>query len=99
MKQIPNIIAAGWDSWYGQLMNDMDKIYALYGDQLILGVTPELFVPGTLTAEEERARARAYADKYCNPDKPSKFSSYGFSVLTNSYREELYIRSRENYSR
>jgi hypothetical protein len=99
MKQVPNIAAAGWDSWYGQAMNDSEKMYELYGDRLVLGVTPAVYDPSTLTAEEECARARAYADKYCRPDKPSKFSGYGSVILTDNYRRELYRASRENYSK
>ena len=69
MKQVPNIIAAGWDAWGGQAMNDTQKIYELYGDQILLGVIPDRFDPATTTEEEQRARAREYADKFCNPKK------------------------------
>ena len=37
-KQVPSIIAAGWDTWTPQAMNDTQKIYELYGDQIIIGV-------------------------------------------------------------
>ncbi|MDR1299038.1 MAG: methyltransferase, partial [Oscillospiraceae bacterium] len=99
LKQIPNFIAAGWDSWSGQLMNDTQKIYELYGDKIIVGVTPDLFDPTGTAEPEQRAAAREYADKFCRPGKPSVFNTYGSSVLTPAYREELYIRSRENYSK
>jgi len=99
LKQVPNMIAAGWDAWSGQPMNDFDKIYELYGDKILLGIMPEMFDPATKTEEEQRAAAREYADKFCNPDKPSYFNQYGGPLLTPAYREELYIRSRENYSK
>jgi hypothetical protein len=98
-KQIPNFIAAGWDSWSGQLMNDTQKIYEDYGDKIILGVTPEAFDPAAVPEEEQRACAREYADKFCRPEKPSLFNTYGAGMLSNAFREELYRRSRQNYSK
>ena len=99
MKQIPNMIAAGWDSWNGQAMNDTQKIYELYGDKIVIGVIPDSFDPKTLPEPDQRAAARAYADKFCNPDKPSFLNHYGAQLLTPAFREELYIQSRINYSR
>jgi hypothetical protein len=99
IKQVPNMIAAGWDSWAGQDMNDTQKIYELYGDKIIIGVIPDMFDPATASEEEQRTAARAYADRFCNPQKPSYLNHYGAVLLTPAYREELYARSRENYSR
>jgi hypothetical protein len=99
MKQVPNMIAAGWDAWNGQDMNDTHKIYELYGEKIVLGVMPEMFDPVAKSEEDQRQAAREYADKFCNPDKPSYFNIYGASVLTPTYREELYKQSRINYSR
>ncbi|MDR0819441.1 MAG: methyltransferase [Oscillospiraceae bacterium] len=96
--QVPNIIAAGWDTWSGQVINDTEKIYDLYGDKLIIGVVPEQFDPSATSEEQQRAYARDYADKFCRPDKPSVLNVYGSGVLTPAFREELYVRSRENYS-
>jgi len=98
-KQIPNMIEAGWDAWVGQLVNDTQKIYDLYGDKIIIGVAPEMFDPKTTPESEQRAAAKAYADKFCNPDKPCYLNRYAASLLHPAFREELYIRSRENYSR
>lgn len=61
MKQIPNIIAAGWDSWGPQKMNNTHKIYELYGDQIMIGVMPDNFDPETASEEEQRAMAGEYA--------------------------------------
>ena len=99
LKQVPNMIEAGWDSWGGQLINDTHKIYELYGDDIIIGVAPEAFDPATTSEEEQRAAAREYARKFCDPNKPSMLNFYSGTALTNAFREELYIRSRENYSR
>jgi hypothetical protein len=99
IKQVPNMIAAGWDSWSGQPMNDTQKIYELYGDKIIVGVNPDIYDPDTLTEEEQRAKAREYADKFCRADKPSMFNYGGSQVLNAPYREELYKQSRINYSK
>ncbi|MCL2201785.1 MAG: methyltransferase, partial [Oscillospiraceae bacterium] len=97
--QVPNIIAAGWDAWTPQLVNDMQTLYDLYGDKILLGIAPDPIDPESATEEEQRAAARDYADKFCNPNKPSYFNVYSTALLTPAYREELYIRSRENYSK
>ena len=96
LKQVPNIIAAGWDAWGPQLMNDSYKIYELYGDKLLIGINPDPLPEGA-TEEEQRAAAREFANKFCNPDKPSFFNFYSASILTPAYREELYKQSRINY--
>jgi hypothetical protein len=99
LKQVPNFIKAGWDSWSGQLMNDTHKIYELYGDKMLIGVTPDIFDPAATSEADQRKAAREYADKFCYPDKPSFLNTYGNSVLTPAYREELYKQSRINYSK
>jgi len=100
LKQIPNMIAAGWDSWSGQAMNDTHKIYELYGDKILVGVVPELPDSETSPEDEQRAAAGAYADKFCNPKKPSYLNAYATrEMITDAYYEELYKCSRENYSR
>jgi hypothetical protein len=100
IKQVPNMIAAGFDSWAPQTMNDIEKIYTLYGDRIIIATMPEIYDVNNSTEEEQRAYARAYASKYCRPDKPSSLSLYsmfGLSILTKAFREELYRQSRINY--
>ena len=99
LKQVPNMIAAGWDSWAGQPMNDTQKIYELYGDQLLIGVIPDLFDIETTPEDEQRALAKAFADKFCNPEKPCFLNYSGAGLLTPAYREELYKQSRLNYAK
>jgi len=96
-KQVPNMIKAGWDVWCGQAMNDTQKIYEEYGDKIIIGVIPDMFDPAATSEDEQRAAARDYAGKFCNPDKPSVFSFYGAPALTDAFREELYKQSRIKY--
>lgn len=93
MKQIPNMIAAGWDAWNPQLLNDTARIYELYGDKMLIGVTAEPLSPSS-SEEEQRAKAREYADKFCNPDKPCILNRYSAPPLTPAFREELYKQSR-----
>jgi hypothetical protein len=102
IKQVPNMIAAGFDSWTPQTMNDIEKIYDLYGDRLIIGTMPKIYDVDNSTEEEQRACAKAYADRFCRPDKPSSLSLYsspmiGPNLLTKAFREELYKQSRINY--
>ncbi len=99
MKQIPNMIAAGWDSWTGQPMNDTHKIYDLYGDKLLIAVLPDKFDPAKLSEEQQREEAKKYAAKFCNPKKPSFLNFSGAQMLTPTFREELYRQSRINYSK
>jgi hypothetical protein len=96
LKQVPNMIKAGWDSWSGQPMNDTEKAYELYGDKIIIGVLVKDLNPDA-SEEELRAAARAYADKFCRPEKPSILN--GGYILPNAFREELYKQSRINYSK
>ncbi|MPW24213.1 methyltransferase [Alkalibaculum sp. M08DMB] len=101
-KQIGNIIDAGWDAWTPQTMNDTQKLYEEYGDQIIIGVLPDLFDPKTTSEEEQRTYARDFANKFCLADKPSALSVYAQfneEILTKAYREELYKQSRINYAK
>ncbi len=102
IKQVPNMIAAGFDSWCPQGINDVEKIYDLYGDQLILGTQPRHYDVDASSEQEQREAARNYADTYCRPDKPSFLSMHAClpkNLLTPAFREELYKQSRINYAR
>ena len=103
-QQIPNYIKAGWDAWAPQLMNDSYKIYDDYGDKLLIATfpqeMPEAEELGKLPEKEIRKYARAYADRVCRPEKSSFYNFYASAYLQiPSFKEELYIRSRENYSK
>lgn len=96
-KQVPNIIAAGWDSWSPQPMNDSHKLYKLYGDRLIISVNPDQLNPDA-SEEEQRAAATKFAEEFCQPGKPSVISFYGAESLTPAFSEQLYKCSRINYN-
>ena len=92
-RQVPNMVDAGWDSWSGMLMNDTKEVYEKYGDKIIIGVNPDPFGPDA-SEEEQRAAAKDYVGKYCQPGKPSIFNLYSADMLTPAFREELYKLSR-----
>jgi hypothetical protein len=93
-QQVPNMIAAGFDSWSGMAVNDTQGLYAKYGDKIVIGVVPDQFVPADTPEDKQRAAAREFAQKFCNPQKPCILNNYGAAVLTPAYREELYKESR-----
>ena len=95
MKQIPNYIKAGWDSWCPQAMNDTAKEYELYGDKIIIGVMPEPFDPQTASEEEQRQKARNFVDRFMQPGKPATLNFNAGSMLTPAFNEELYEYSRK----
>ncbi|KPU45850.1 uroporphyrinogen decarboxylase (URO-D) [Oxobacter pfennigii] len=96
-KQVPNIIAAGWDTWSPQPMNDTHMIYEKYGDKLVIGVVPDPLPPDATEAEQREAAAK-FVEKFCKPGKPATIGYSGAAVLTPAYREELYKLSRTKYS-
>jgi uroporphyrinogen-III decarboxylase len=101
-KQVENYIAAGWDSWTPQDINDTLALYDEFGDRIIIATIPEVFDPKEVSESEQRSLARVYADHVCHPDKPSSANLYGYinhPMYTPAFREELYIKSRQNYSR
>ena len=79
-------------------MNDTQAIYEQYGDKIVIGVIPEQFDPETTSEEDQRRLAREFAEKFCDPQKPSVVNLYGTACLTDAYREELYKQSRIRYS-
>lgn len=101
IKLVPCMIEAGWDAWCPQAdVNDVEEIYEKYGDKILIAVPPRRFDPETTPEEEQRAIAREYVAKYCDPEKPSmfcQFYDYGFQ-LTPAFWEELYKGSRKRYS-
>lgn len=95
LKQVPNMIAAGWDSWNPQPMNDFEKIYDLYGDKIMIGALPDdVGSLKSVSEEEQRARAREFARKFCDPLKPATLNYGASAFVTPAFLEELYKESR-----
>ena len=92
---------AGFDSWSPMAMNDTIALYEKYGDRIAIGiVNDEPFDPATATEEEQRATARRFAERFCQPGKlgfPSIFYNAP-GQMTPAYREELYKASRLAYA-
>jgi hypothetical protein len=100
-KQVENMIAAGWDSWNPQDVNDSVALYDEFGDRILIAVMPPEFDPENTSEEEQREFARQYANRVCNPAKPSFSNMFGYvyhPMFTQAFREELYKQSRINYS-
>lgn len=112
-KQVPNMIAAGWDEWSPQLMNDCYKIYDDFGDKLCIATFP-MNIPdeimklpsdaergeafAKLPEEEQRRIAREYVHRVNKIGKPSTYAFYALHWCTPAFKEELYKESRKIYS-
>lgn len=91
--RIRAILDGGWQSWTPMPMNDTQKLYREYGDQIIIGVCDEPLPEG---ADEERQARQAenFVRAFYSPQKPSKYSNYSAECLTDAYRASLYRTSR-----
>lgn len=96
--QVPNFIAAGWDSWGPMAINDTHALYEQYGDQIVIGVMPDPYDPQNSTPEEQRAEARKFVDAFGKPGTGCIVSRYAFPLMTPAWREELYRYSRQTYA-
>jgi len=95
--RIETIIAAGFDGWDPQPMNDTQKLWEKYGDKIVISVIPDAYNPATTSEEEQRQRAREFADRFCVPGKPAQVGFYASEFLTPAFTDELYKASRELY--
>ncbi|MDR1589636.1 MAG: methyltransferase [Oscillospiraceae bacterium] len=93
IKQVPNMIAAGWDSWFPQNIVDSVKAYELYGDKILIGVDPKIKIDG-MAESDVRAAARRFVDTFMQPGKPC-FFGYVMDCCTRVFRDELYEYSRK----
>ncbi|MGN0204011.1 MAG: uroporphyrinogen decarboxylase family protein [Coprococcus sp.] len=106
MNQVENLIAAGYDAWDPQPMNDTQELYEKYGDRILIGLIPRMDIKNT-TEEEQRAYAKEFVSKYCRPEKQSMMGMYaspivaamlgGENFVTPAFEEEVYILSRKSY--
>jgi hypothetical protein len=96
LKQVPNMIAAGWDSWFPQNIVDSQLVYELYGDKILVGVDPKIDPTG-MSDDEQRAAARNFVDTFMKPEKVC-FFGYVMDSCTRVFRDELYEYSRKRFS-
>ena len=94
IKQIPNMIAAGWDSWFPQNIVDTKAAHELYGDKILIGVDPG--IPEGLSDDDLRAAARSFVDNYMRPGKEC-FYSYNTVGCTRAFYDEMYEYSRKRF--
>lgn len=95
-ERVELFIEAGFDGWQPQPMNDVAKLYELYGDKMVFEATPE---PFDLDDDEAAvASARKFVDYYCNKGKPAGIATGGRPMMASkAFCEELYRYSREKY--
>ena len=87
----PAYIAAGWDYWQPQQMNDIPQVYEDYGDKITIGVQPKV-IPEDMSGKE---MAQYLMDHFVKPGKlgiPSYYIPYSQEL-----DEELYRLSRQYF--
>ena len=90
--RIEAYIEGGWQSWTPQPMNDSEKLFQEYGDQIIISVN--LTLPPDLTEEEQREAARRFVETHCVAGKKVRVS---MNTIPAAFEEELYKQSRLAY--
>lgn len=90
-ERVEAYIAAGWDSWCPQPMNNTPALYEKYGDRMIFTITPD--IPENASAEQQKQVARDFVRRYCKPGKLAIPGGLTFT-LTQAFEEELYRQSR-----
>ncbi len=91
-SRVEAFIAAGWDAWCPQPMNDCAKLYEEYGDKIIIMMDPGM--PEDPTEEEQRECAREFARKYCKPGKIALPGGERF-IFYQAFEEEFYRETRK----
>ncbi len=96
--RIEAYIDGGFDIWTPQPMNDVGHLYEKYGDRICLGVFPDESNLAELSIDEQRAAAKRFVDKYCNPGKYSMMGIETRKRATPEFLEAVYQYSRERYN-
>ena len=97
VERVQCYIDGGFDLWAPQTMNDIEYLYDNYGDKIVLCVYPPENDMATRSEEEQRAYARSFAERFCQPGKPSVLGITGVRRVTPAFLDELYIHSRKLY--
>jgi len=93
-KRVEAYIAAGWQSWNPQDMNDTPKLYEEYGDKILLTVNADGLKEGMSDAEQEEY-AKQFCHQFCKPGKPSMCS---YDPKFTAFEKALYKYSRLAYA-
>ncbi len=92
-KIVQCIPAAGWGSWNCMSINDFPTDFALYGDKLIISVTPE-DAPEDAPVEEHLAAAARFVEAFGDPERPIFIDR---APQTREFTDEVYRLSRIKY--
>ncbi len=84
-------LEAGWDSWIPQPMNDIDKLFAEYGDRMVFGWR---LMDAPRDDEEAVRLADEIADRFVVRGRSVRV---GTMFDSEAFEKELYRRSREGY--
>ncbi len=100
VKRCNIFVEAGFDAWSPMPMNDTASLFETYGDKIVIAVINDKPFPPDASEEEQRACARAFAQRFCKPGKTVSFSFYNNpNQSTQAFQKELYKASRELYSK
>lgn len=98
-SRIKCFIDGGFDGWDPQTMNDTQKLWDDYGEQICISVMPDQYDPEKTSQEEQRRYGREYAERFSKPGKLAKLGFYSGTTLTSAFLEEVYIQSRMIFNR
>lgn len=87
--RIEAYLAAGWDAWCPQPMNDSISLQEKYGDRIL--ILPNLTIPENMTEEEETELAKSLAKQFA---RPGKATMLGHVTLPEHMEREFYRYSR-----
>jgi len=95
MKQVPNMIDAGWDAWMPQNVVDSYAVWEKYGDKILVSLSPR--IPEGVGDDDAKKLAREFVDTYMLPGKNCLI---GFSMtgIPRAFRDEMYEYSRKKFS-
>lgn len=94
---VPAYIEAGCDSWSGQPMNDKQMLYEQYGDQIILGIDPDIVFTPETTEEDAVASAKRFVEKY-GPTMKEKPCTCSGMMAPPAFIETLYVETRKLFN-
>lgn len=95
--RIQIFIDGGFDQWTPQDMNDTHKLFDEFGDKIIVAAIPDPFDPINTPEAEQRERARAFVDKFCQKGKSANTDFYSAWAFSEAFAEEVYEYSRKKY--
>lgn len=90
----PAYIEAGCDSWSPQPMNDKALLFEKYGDQIIIGIEPDVPLMPDTPEEEQVAAAKRWVEKF-GPTMDTKPVTCFAMMAGDAFTETLYVETRK----